>query len=229
LFWLVGDASFRPMTLLRTTSFGSLFAALTLGAACGGADQAPTHVDRTNALLADDSTSCPKTPPANGSSCSTAGLECSWGTDSRFGCRVGGTCGDSLAWDIWKYACPEPAPSCPTLLPSSSSACDLAQVGSTCVYTSGEKTTAYTCANCDGTLCMADNIWYVTDLATGCPDDVPNWGAACSSAGLTCNYDWCAGEFQCTGNSCSYVPWVVGTEVVCDNGAWTPGGTGACP
>jgi hypothetical protein len=219
----------HPLPILtRALSLPTLFAVAAL-TACGSPDAPPTPTAETSEALTELSTGCPTDAPANGSSCTTASLECSWGTDPRFGCRTGGTCSSALKWEIWEYACPEPAPKCPATAPTSGSKCSLAREGITCVYSSSAGTTAYTCDNCDGNLCEADNLWYATDLASGCPDAVPNWGASCSSPGLTCNYDWCAGELVCGVDGCQYTPWVDGTQVVCQDGAWTPGGSGECP
>ena len=95
-------------------------------------------------------------------------------------------------------------PTCPATAPVKGAACPQPQEGITCVYSSrstsgGTGTTAYTCDNCDGNLCEADNIWYVSDLAAACPDEVPNWGSSCSIASLTCNYDVRGGELVCSG------------------------------
>ena len=159
---------------------------------------------------------CPATVPANGSSCTRLGAQCSWGTDPRWGCRTKAQCtGTGRTWQVDVPNCTSPGPSCPTTAPTTTN-CIVAQAGLTCVYGG----IAYTCADCSGHLCVVQSTWHQTTLASGCPDGVPNWGAACTGTG-TCDYNRCANSYT--------DPNAFGSGVICTQDVWQQETGVACP
>ncbi len=186
-------------------------------AACSGTgpEQSEGPAARTSEAVSSETAStspCPSSMPRSGSRCSQADLLCSWGDDTRFGCREEARC-ENGAWQNLTYTCPSREPSCPARAPvppdGGQNVCSQALLGITCVY--GE--TAYTCAPCDGTLCTLQNVWVEKTLASGCPARVPNFGQKCSSPGTYCNYNICADD--------QMVDWVFGASMTCENGYWT--------
>jgi hypothetical protein len=183
---------------------------------------------------------CPATPPALGTSCASfpVNLACSWGTDPRFGCRTEMWCDWQTTTWLWfagdpffvssatQPLCSGNPPSCPITPPPlvdggwvGGPPCSMDQDGLTCVY----GTTAFTCADCQGGLCLGKisdsgqggpNLqWYQTTLDAQCPTVLPNWGDPRSASGLVCNYNDCADDET---NRADH-----GTVFVCDvAGVW---------
>jgi hypothetical protein len=187
--------------------------------------------------------------PARRTSFTAAG-----GSDPRFQCRTRAECGSyelpdggvpsGLVWrtgtdDVGAQDCTTPAPACPVTAPPTSGSGldnpprDPSQAGLDCVY----EGVAVTCAPCPGpTLCLRGSDggypyqWFQTKLEPGCPGGpgvtLPNWGSACSSPGVQCNYNLCAStESGAAG-------WAEGVLLHCQSdGTWTGLGTastGAC-
>lgn len=179
--------------------------------ACGG-----SHLPRY---------SCPSAPPVSSTACPILGLECTWGEDSRFGCRTYSVCLKSqqqdLAWNAQSAGCALPMPSCPPSAPLADSSCVLGDLGLTCVYLD----VAYTCANCVGTLCSQGYSWHSSLLEPRCPATVPNYGTPCPSAGLLCDYNFCADDTVVPDNA----TWAHGTAVICQDGTWQHRVGVACP
>jgi hypothetical protein len=166
-------------------------------------------------------TACPSKAPKQGATCTTAGAECSWGTDPRFGCRTTAACTGGT-WNVTIPSCTEPAPACPAKAPSAPDglheACTAKQAGLSCVY-AGDVTYTYTCGTNNGGLFFdndagaAELLWWNHELDTGCPSTMPNTGTACSTTrNLDCNYNVCVTD--------QYDSTVHGTNVSCTNGTW---------
>ncbi len=167
---------------------------------------------------------CPSAAPSQDALCATQDLICSWGTDSRFGCRTVAVCRDQR-WQLFSGACSAPPPACPPTAPSpddgGGASCTQDQYGLTCAYSG----TAYTCTACMGNLCIGgrdggyDFHWFRTKLEQGCPQGaIPNFGDPCSTPSLACDYNHCA------NNSIPGVqtpaPWARGVGLVCNGQQW---------
>jgi hypothetical protein len=222
----------------RTDSFGSrwrrhlsaigAFGFLALGCGSSGPESVAESTSAISGAIGDGAAGCPPSAPSNGSECSSKGLECSWGTDPRFGCRTAALCEKdegTLVWEVSTADCPEPPPTCPKRAPNpvgdsclERTQCSEKELGATCVYDD----VAYTCAPCSGNLCCAESFWSVTDLAEGCPDAVPDFGDTCGTPKLYCDYNICADSQQDDF-------WAYGTGVRCDQGQWQYYGAGPCP
>ncbi len=156
---------------------------------------------------------CPAAPPANGGPCQPPSdatfddrAHCSWGEDPRPDCRTTARCQDDGTWYVATPAAtcsvpPLPA-ECPAPPPMSGSVC--APAGLSCWYPDGEQCL---CSACEGgseyPICMGIDPpeWACGFPPAGCPSTIPQAGAACEVAGLSC------------GPSCEL-------EVVCENGTW---------
>jgi hypothetical protein len=205
---------------VSTTLVLSLSLAALASAGCSSAPVPgePPAAQTSEAVAADNAarSPCPSSLPRDGAACTDDNLLCSWGDDTRFGCRQEARCSGG-AWKNLTYSCPPREPSCPARAPGETdggalggNTCSAADLGMTCVY--GE--VAYTCTPCDGTLCVANkNVWFTGNLSAGCPARVPNFGQACASNGLYCNYNVCADD--------QLVDWVFGASLECENGFWT--------
>jgi hypothetical protein len=123
-------------------------------------------------------------------------------------------------WQLFGGDCSTAAPKCPPKAPTSTT-CGPEDHGITCVYDD----VAYTCADCEGTLCFQDFSWYTTTLDAGCPSTLPNWGTSCEAKGLGCNYNECADGQPGTP--------IYGVGTICEHGVWTEWngtyGGAACP
>jgi hypothetical protein len=204
------------------------FGFIVLGCGSSGPESVSTSSSALSGGTVDSGEGCPRSAPSNGSECSSKGLECSWGTDPRFGCRTQAFCEKDegrLVWEVNTSSCPEPPPTCPKHAPDPTghsclerTKCSEKELGATCVYDD----VAYTCAPCSGNLCCADAFWAVTDLNEGCPDAVPNYGEACGTPKLYCDYNSCADSQQDDF-------WAYGIGVRCDDGQWQYYAKGACP
>ena len=166
---------------------------------------------------------CPTAPPTDGSACPTDGLDCSWGTDARYGCRIAAVCNAGLwsrfpATGTWN--CPAPEPQCPIASPGGGDGCTDAELGLTCIYDGA----AYTCANCNGNLCFTSNSWFESDVDVTCPDaPLPNLGDPCTMDGLECDYNHCSDDQEMSHG------WVHGVAIACNSGTWALAMTGFCP
>jgi hypothetical protein len=178
----------------------------------GQSDAEQVGSEAASALTESSKSPCPSSAPKSGSTCSDANLLCSWGEDTRFGCRTVEAC-NSGKWQSVGDSCSAKEPACPARRPESGDAggalsCTAAELGITCVYDHD----AYTCTPCEGNLCFATNRWWQTTLPTACPATEPNFGEACSvAAGTECNYNTCASD----GSE------DFGAAMTCTKGIWT--------
>jgi hypothetical protein len=207
--------SFAPLAIVLAFTGAPLVA-------CGSApDSTETTQSQESAVdtAAARKSPCPSALPRAGAACTTDDLLCSWGDDTRFGCRQEARC-ESGAWTNLTDTCPKKEPSCPLKAPKLSSSgrtlCSAADTGITCVY--GD--VAYTCASCNGTLCYTDNAWLTSTLPAACPTAVPDFGQACSTPNTVCNYNICAGDYN--------DDWVFGASVKCESGFWTAYANNIC-
>ncbi len=148
------------------------------------------------------SAACPTNAPTRGAACTTAGLQCEYGSSPRPSCDIVARCTSG----VWAIAQPTGdggsacvAGPCPATSPSPASAC--APQGLSCFYS------PYWC-NCavrpspTGNSSVVD--WSCTPLGPGCPASRPRLGTACTQPELTCDYGVCSGS----------------TEEVCTRGIW---------
>jgi len=147
---------------------------------------------------------CPATAPKAGSSCTTLGLECEYGSSSSIACNVVVTCtasGWSSATPPTTGPCPPPSGKCPSAYPVAKVGEACSPSGLVCSYTQG----TCTCAKPIGPATTDGGTrWQCFDASPGCPTDRPLLGTSCSHAGEKCNYGECAD----------------GVEVECEDGAW---------
>ena len=208
----------NPISSLRfVLALGAISGAVLGVSACGAPAEGQTEA--TSSELSTDSTlnGCPASAPQTGVSCATQGLQCTWGTDPRFGCRTESVC-TTAGWQTTTPSCSQPPPSCPRTEPvPNTQQCSNASEGLTCMY--GHQ--AFTCADYNGDLFVIKNgqpekIWWSGGpQASTCPTSVPNLGSSCTVEGETCNYGGC---FHDPAN-----PTVHGAKVTCTNGRWQEG------
>lgn len=212
------EAGMNPRTIAVLLFFSS--------SVCVACSSEPVGASTTDVTTAIDvaHVGCPDVVPNDETDCAKPGLECSYGTDPRWGCRMQAVCGDDLGRQKWKVvepSCPRLVTTCPEKEPHGDGAkCGDDTLGLTCLY--GEN--AYTCTPCEGTLCFQKNTWKMQTLDEGCPTDaVPNLGDACTTPHLFCNYNVCADD-QIPPNQ-----WAYGIAMKCDRELWQfDGGNEVC-
>ena len=164
---------------------------------------------------------CPAAPPTSGEACQPPSYaafgdaaHCTWGEDPRPQCRTKALCQDDKTWHVSPPSdtCSTPAlpADCPSPSPTSGTVCSDKTLS--CWYADG---TFCNCSDCEGgsqyPICtMIDPPeWACGHLVAGCPDKIPQAGAACSTPDLDC------------GPSCELY-------VFCKDGAWV-WESGQCP
>jgi hypothetical protein len=167
---------------------------------------------------------CPPLPPPNGTVCDNIDRWCSWGADERYGCRTAAHCEQNRTWSTYPT---DGDANCPAMVNCPSKITDFtctdAQLGLTCVSDStgsggagGAVPTAYTCAPCNGNLCMVDSSWQSSEIDPACPNaKLPNLGDRCTKEGLDCDYN------HCTGDQAMNKTWAHGVAITCKDGRWT--------
>lgn len=185
------------------------------GASAEGGSSGTTGGGTTGAAGTLGSSPCPSAAPPDGSPCSQDALTCGWGDDVRGDtCRTAGVCFGQR----WQITQPN-ATTCPPLQDVGTCPAD---VGAACVQDT-------TCTNAGGGGCRCTNCrptsptcglgppsWYcpTPQGRAGCPADQPNFGAPCTSEGV----------------SCSYLLLACGQpDRVCSGGIWVPGTITQCP
>lgn len=192
------DGMHKWLVLLCSVGCGGSLAAPSLDGGVPPDSGGPADATRLDAGL---STSCPGSPPANGTVCGSVGLQCEYGTAPRPACNTVAVCQGNR----WQVTTAEPglcpsSQACPTKPDGISfgQACG-ASFPAMCVYPLGV-------CSCDKPVPAADAgtepRWTCDNPRAGCDSPAPHIGSQCSQFGMTCDYSICTTQ--------------VGVRLVCD-------------
>ena len=132
---------------------------------------------------------CPPVSPLAGSSCTVAGIECTYGDGVRPECRSTAMCDATGSWIITSPACSLPG-SCSAVSASPGSPCLMH--GDECVETAAGA--ACICTDCFNGPCAPPPKWdCFTAPGDPCPKYAPNRGQPCFNLAQSCSYGSCSG------------------------------------
>jgi hypothetical protein len=158
------------------------------------------------------SASCPATPPANGSSCTSPSVTCEYGGDPDSQCNTIAMCIEVTG--RWSRTDPPSGGACPTSppgtngCPSSYSAVSIGQgctSSAECAYPQGR----CACTPQQGgpvEIEDAGSTWGCTAPSAGCPLTRPQAGSSCNTDGEYCDYGTCTLPGG-TGMTCTQRVW----------------------
>ena len=183
-----------------------LVLSLVLAPACGGISDLPDSGggdsgggDGGGGGDAAPGPDCPSSAPSEGTACGKSGVECEYGSDTRWSCNLVTICSGGQ-WTLTKGVdptCPTPSPNppvCPATYVAAQQGGGCDPIGTVCDYSTSAATHVCSCAYLGGPVQIDGGgaTWQCGGpYDQSCPAKRPRVGAPCSSPSTYCSYDVC--------------------------------------